>query len=413
MLRIRRENTSFWLWVGFLSIFIVGGLYAAFRVFTEGLVVTNLSDLVPWGLWITIDLSSIALSAGAFTLCAAVYILRLKNLQPLARTASFIGVIGYSMAMLCLLMDIGQPIRFWHGFVFWNTHSVLWEVTMCVGLYFSVLLLEVIPILADMAFLQAKAPRLVEKMKGMHRFAPYLAIAGLFLSMLHQSSLGATYGVLKARPLWYSPGLSIMFMASAIVGGISMTLLVSLLAERLTPRAKVDMERIKPVALFVGWALVVYLYMRFWYAFSMTYTYVPGRNEGLSLLTSGPLSLNFWFGEIIFGALIPAIILLRKRTRENPRCLMLAFGLVVIGVIFYRWDVNLAGLLVYIPVLPNAVRVLYTTYTPSLIEILAGAGVVAYGALAITLGIRYLHVVDHRYEEHHETVPDGVFAAAD
>ncbi|NIV33885.1 MAG: hypothetical protein GWN58_31880, partial [Anaerolineae bacterium] len=82
---------------------------------------TNLTDLVPWGLWITIDLSSIALSAGAFSLCAAVYLLGLKQYQPIARTATYIGLIGYSMAMLTLLLDIGRPDRFWHYLVFWNT----------------------------------------------------------------------------------------------------------------------------------------------------------------------------------------------------------------------------------------------------------------------------------------------------
>ena len=63
---------------------------------------------MPWGLWIALDMSSIALSAGAFLLCAAVYLLGLKQFQPVARTATFVGLIGYSMAMLCLVLDIGR-----------------------------------------------------------------------------------------------------------------------------------------------------------------------------------------------------------------------------------------------------------------------------------------------------------------
>ena len=49
-------------------------------VFWKGLGITNLTDLVPWGLWITIDLSSIALGAGAFSLCAGVYLFGLEAL---------------------------------------------------------------------------------------------------------------------------------------------------------------------------------------------------------------------------------------------------------------------------------------------------------------------------------------------
>jgi Ni/Fe-hydrogenase subunit HybB-like protein len=88
-----------------------------------------MSDPVPWGLWITIDLSAIALGAGAFTLSAVVYLFRLKRFQPLVRLAVFIGFIGYTTALLTLIMDIGRPDRFWHPWVYWNIHSVLWEIT--------------------------------------------------------------------------------------------------------------------------------------------------------------------------------------------------------------------------------------------------------------------------------------------
>ena len=72
----------YYIWLAVLCAMMGLGVISALIVFTQGLVVTNLTDLVPWGLWITIDLSSIALSAGAFTLCAAVYLVGLKEFQP-------------------------------------------------------------------------------------------------------------------------------------------------------------------------------------------------------------------------------------------------------------------------------------------------------------------------------------------
>src|SRR5512136_761287 len=124
MKTIRLPKFTPWLaWVSFLGILIAAGVAAGLLVFWKGLSVTNLSDLVPWGMWITIDLTSIALSAGAFSLCAVVYLLGLKQFQPVARTATFIGLIGYTMALLALLLDIGKPERFWHAMVYWNKHS--------------------------------------------------------------------------------------------------------------------------------------------------------------------------------------------------------------------------------------------------------------------------------------------------
>jgi Ni/Fe-hydrogenase subunit HybB-like protein len=408
-----QKVTGFHVWLAGLAAVMAAGVGGAWIVFTQGLVVTNLTDLVPWGLWITIDLSSIALSAGAFTLCAAVYLVGLKEYQPVARTATFIGIIGYSMAMLCLLMDIGRPDRFWHAFVFWNPHSVLWEVTMCVGLYFSVLTLETLPIIGGADWFQERWPKISKWMTNIHRFAPYLAIAGLGLSMLHQSSLGATYGVLKARPLWYSPSLSVLFMISAIVGGISMTLFASMVAARLSNKANVNDNLIEKLSHFVGWALVIYVYFRFWYAFSMTYTYEPGRTEGLNLLTSGPLAFNFWIGEILLGALVPMIILLKKSWRSMAWLRMTALALVVGGLVAYRWDVNLSGQLVVMTYL-NEITTLFTSYTPALIEIVIGAAVVAFGVMAFSLGVQFLKVVDHASDDHAvEPIAEPVLAAAD
>ena len=386
-------------WIAFLLLVLAVGAVAYGIVMVNGLSVTNLSDLVPWGLWITIDLSAIALSAGAFTLCAVVYLLGLKQYEPVARTATFVGLIGYSMALLTLLLDIGRPDRFWHAIVYWNTHSLLWEVSMCLTLYLCVLMLETAPLIGRTEWMQTRFPWISNKLMSIHHFAPFLALLGLGLSMLHQSSLGATYGVLIARPIWYKPGLSVLFMFSALVGGPALTVLITKVSGRLSPRAKVDDSLLEKITLFIGWALVGYVYFRFWDVFSMTYTYEPGRSEALSMMTSGPLAFNFLVGEMLLGAIIPAILLLVPRFRKSWTAQVVALALVVGGVVAFRWDVNMSGLLVFLTYLPQEITTIYTTYFPSTIEILSGLGVVAYGALAITLGVRYLNLIDHRGTE--------------
>ena len=405
--KIIRENikTPWGMWLAFLAALLFIALIAGLSVFWFGLSITNLTDLVPWGLWITIDLSSIAVSAGAFSLCAGVYLFGLKRYEPIARTATFIGLIGYTMAMLALLLDIGRPDRFWKALVFWNTHSLLWEVTMCVMLYLTVLVFEAMPILASFESLRNKYPRIAEKMRGVHHYAPLLAILGLGLSSLHQSSLGAVYGVIKARPIWYKPEMAVMFMFSAIVGGIALTLLASMLSARLTSKAKVADVLIERVAQFLGYLMIGYLYFRCWDWLAQTYTYEPGRTEAFRLLTSGTLSFNFWFGEMIFGALVPTFMLLYKPARTAPFWRMLALAMIVGGVVAFRYDTNLVGFLTVISYLPGEAIISYTSYTPSLVEWAAGLGIIAYGLLAFSLGVKYLRVVDHRLtSEEYETV---------
>lgn len=402
--KLRALLTPWNLWVGFLGSILAAALVGGLMVFYHGLQITNLTDLVPWGLWITIDLSAIAVAGGAFFLCAVVYLGGLKEYQPVARTATFIGLGGYTMALLALILDIGRPDRFWHAMVYWNTHSLMWEVTMCICLYLTVLLLEVLPMLASFEWLRNRYPALAARLEKAHHFAPYLAVAGLCLSMLHQSSLGAIYGVLQSRPLWYHPGISAQFMMSAIAGGVALTIFASMLSARLTSRAIVKDELLERLSYFLGWLLVVFLYIRAWDVLAMTYTYEPGRTEGLALLTSGPLSFNFWFGEMLLGLVAPILLLLNKKTRSLPVARMLALALVVGGVVAYRWDTNLSGQLVLLSYLPGTPGIAYTMYTPALVEIVTGAGIVAYGLLLFSLGTRYLHVVDHSLGDHsHKT----------
>ncbi len=394
----------FHVYAALLLAIMAFGAWAGVQVFTKGLIVTHLTDLVPWGLWITIDLSSIALSAGAFSLCAAVHLIGLERYHPIARTATFIGLIGYTMAMLSLLLDIGRPDRFWHALVYWNPHSLLWEVTMCVMLYLTVLVFESMPIFANFEWLRKRFPKIAHMMEGVHHYAPILAIIGLGLSSLHQSSLGATYGVIKARPFWFKPEMSVLFMLSAIVGGISMTLFASMLANRLTSKAKVNDALIERVAQFVGYLLIGYFYFRAWDALAQTYTYDPGRNEGLHVMTKGPLAFNFWIGEMLLGMIVPMFLLLYKPTRQNPFWRMVGLFLVAAGVVAFRWDTNIAGFMVVMPFVPGQ-AIAYTSYFPSLVEFLSGGAIIAYGLTAFSLGVKYLRVVDHTLvEAEHETV---------
>ena len=401
---LKRLMTPWTAWLVFQGILLLGGLGAGILVFWKGLSITNLTDLVPWGLWITIDLSAISLGAGAFSLCAGVYLFGLKRYQPIARTATFVGLIGYTMATLALILDIGKPERFWHSLVYWNTHSLLWEVTMCVVLYLTVLVFESLPMVANLEWLRKHFPKIASNMEHVHHFAPILAIIGLGLSSLHQSSLGATYGVIKARPFWFKPEMSVLFMLSAIIGGISLTLFASMLASRLTPKAKVNDALIERVAQFVGYLLIGYFYFRAWDALSMTYAYDPGRSEGLELITRGPLAFNFWIVEMIMGMIIPMILLLYRPTRMNRFWRMIALLLVAAGVVAFRWDTNITGFLVVMPYVPGQ-AIAYTSYRPSLIEIMTGAAIIAYGLTAFSLGVKYLRVVDHSLvETEHQTV---------
>lgn len=388
MARLRRINV-FWVWIALLLATIAAGLTAAGMVFFRGLGVTGLSDGVPWGLWITLDLSCIGLSAGAFTLSAVTYLLGRDHYKPLARMAVFIGLLGYSGALMALVLDIGRPDRFWHGWVFWNTHSMLWEVTMCITLYFSVLLLEVFPMVAELPFL-ARFHWLHNIAHRIHRFAPVLAVMGLCLSLLHQSSLGATYGVVIGRAVLFRSTMPLLFIASAAAAGMAFSVHMTLIVQWLTKRIIVPRQVLFEVGQIAGAVLLIYLYMRFWDSTAGNYGYVPGRSEGENALTAGTFAVSFWAWEMILGGLIAAILLIRARFTQSIAALLVGSGLVIAGLIANRWHTTLLAFTQPLSVSPAVTNPLVTPYTPALTEWATAAGVLAILALIFSLGMRYL-----------------------
>ena len=388
MLRFARSHV-FLLWISLLGLGIASGLAGAFMVFTRGLSVTGLSDSVPWGLWITLDLSCIALAAGAFSLSAITYLLGRDNYRPLARIAVFVGLLGYSGALMALILDIGRPDRFWHGWVFWNTHSMLWEVTMCITLYFSVLMLEVFPMVADLPIL-ARFKRLNHLAHRIHHFAPVLAVIGLSLSLLHQSSLGATYGVVIGRAALWRSTMPLLFIVSAVAAGISFTIHVTLLVQWLGKRTLVPNSVLFETGQIAGAILLLYLYMRFWDTTAGNYGYVPGRTEATNVLMTGQFAVSFWGWEMLLGGLIAAFLMIRARARQSVVSLVVGSGLVFAGIVVNRWHTTLLAFTQPLSTNPPVTVPLVGSYTPAWPEWATVLGVVATLTLLFSLGMRFL-----------------------
>ena len=389
--RFQFKITPFGLWIAFLALLCALGLLAGILVFINGLSVTGLSDRVPWGMWITIDLSAIGLGAGAFLLSAAVYLLGLKKYEPVARVAVFVGLLGYTTALLMLLVDIGRPDRFWHGWIYWNTHSVLWEIIMCITLYSAVLTVEFAAIVADHPVF-TRWPWVGRLAHQAHKLMPVLAVVGACLSLLHQSSLGATYGIIKARPVWYKPTMPLMFIAQAIATSPLLVVAMSLIVGRLRGRELIKKELLWNVATFSGFALLVYLYMRFWDYLAMDYSYLPGRAESMELLTTGQLAPNFWVGEILLGSLIPLFILFNDKLRKQDTALIMGGFLMAIALIVNRWDTNMVGLLVPTAYITSVMPKASISYSPSWVEWATAGGALGYWLLAFSLGARFLPI---------------------
>lgn len=386
-----RRIDIFPFWIVLLLAGLIVGAVGAYQVLRYGLVVTGLSDQIPWGMWIVIDISSIALGSGAFILGTTVYILKIKRFENIGKLAVIIGFLGYSTASLVLFFDIGQPLRFWHPLVYWQPHSLLWEITMCVVLYLTVLLIEMYPTIMEHSIFQ-RFSILQMGAHGVHRFGTVLAIIGLTLSLLHQASLGATYGVLSGRGIWFTSTAPVLFVLSAVGGGLSLLFILSVFVFRVMRPGLVPDRVLRELAHMAGGMLVLGLYLRLWdWAVNFYYSFDAQATLQLQILDSVvPYSYSFWIVQVLFGGVIPGTILLSYRKGGNLRLRVVAASFAVISTAVMRSNYNFSGQLANISYSPFMPSVILANYIPTWQEYAVGVGVISYWLLGFSLAARFL-----------------------
>jgi Ni/Fe-hydrogenase subunit HybB-like protein len=357
-------------WVLLPLLWALGGMAAVTR-FTGGLgAMTNLSDTFPWGIWIGFDvLSGVALSAGGFLTAGAVYIFGLRKFYPILRPAILTAYLGYLLVVGGLLIDLGRPYNIWHPMIYWQHHSVMFEVGWCVTLYNIVLTVEFLPLLLE-KFRWHRALRLV------HSITIPVVIAGVILSTLHQSSLGALFLIVpeKMWPLTYSPLLPLYFLISAVAVGLAMTIVESTLSARAFQRS-LEAPIIISLARAIPWVIIVLL--------TLWLTDMTARGTW-EYLAPRPFQTFTFFVDMTLW-LIPTFVLLRPRWVQRPQVVFWAAMSVVAAVIVNRLNVA------WFRMLPSA----ETIYVPSWQEIVVTLNLISLGVVCFGLAARYLPLFEH------------------
>ena len=295
------------------------------RLFKGLGAVTNLSQTTPWGLWIGFDvMTGVALAAGGYTIAATVHLFGLKACEPLVRPAILTGLLGYILVVVGLVLDLGQPWRMPFIMIFpRGVTSVLFEVGMCVAAYLTVQVLEFVPAFWEWLGWD-KARRFWSRM------TVWLAILGVVLSTLHQSSLGSLFLIAptKLHPLWYSMYLPLFFFVSSIIAGLSMVIVESalshrLFAYRLSSSSHFDLD---DLTLGLGKAAAAVLYVYF-------FLKLIGLSDGNHWdLLNTPYGHLYLLEIIGFVALPCAMYVFGVRTR-NVKLVRITGAWTVIGIV--------------------------------------------------------------------------------
>lgn len=327
MFRIPR--ITFWRII--IAVIMILGIYYTVIRYTEGLgAVTNLSDQYPWGLWVGFDvITGVGLAAGGFLIALTVYIFKINDYKPILRPALLTGFLGYSLVAVGLLYDLGKWYDIWHAIIFWNPHSVMFEVAWCVMLYLTVLALE----FSTVVFEGLKWKRLS---RLIHVLIIPLAIFGVILSTLHQSSLGSLFLIVPSKlyALWYSPLLPLFFFISAVSVGFAMVTFESFLSRRFLGKG-LELSLLNGLARINVLVIIVYL----------TIKVLDLANRGVlgDVLSTRFESIMFDI-ETMVQVIIPLLLLLIPAVRTSAKGLFISSLFIIVGFVMNRLNVAITGI---------------------------------------------------------------------
>ncbi len=316
---------------------VIGAIFLLIR-FIFGLgAITNLSDGMPWGLWIAFDVvCGIALAAGGFTTAALVYIFNKGKYSPLVRPAILTALFGYALAGFGVFFDVGRWWQIYNPLLpqNWQGNSALFEVSLCVMAYLVVLLIEFIPTLTEQWSKNERG--FLKSISGiigpvLNKVVIIFVILGVVISTLHQSSLGSVMLLAKhnLHILWWTPWLPLMFLISAIAVGFPMVVFESTLSAKTFGR-KQETKILSSLVKITPWILGIYLILRIWDVVYYGKIKYLGSKWGLLFLI-----------EISLFAIIPIIMFLNEKKRNDPKCLFRMSTMVIIGLILNRFNTYL------------------------------------------------------------------------
>jgi len=291
----------------------------------ETQILYNINHQEAFGLFIAIYFYLTGLSAGSFILSTLSYGFGMDQYKPLGKVGVVLATVLLIIAPLFLLLHIGAPYRAWHLFVYLN-----WSSPITWGSF----LLVLYPINCIIyGFFMFKDNLKLTKLFG---------FIGIPLAISVHGYTGFILAFGKARALWNTALMPILFLASAIVSGIALMILVSIVAGRFfSKEKKINQGLIYSLSKLLAWMIVFDLFLVGCDLLVLSISHSDAQ-AALHLLLGGNFSLLFLVVENLLGKVIPFVLLVVPRFR-NLVTVTIASILVFVGIFFMRYGVVLAG----------------------------------------------------------------------
>lgn len=350
------------------------GLWALWLRLDQGLRVTALTSYISWGLWVSVYIYFIGLSAGSFLLSTMIYVFGMHQLERVGRMALLTALFSLSAGLLFIWLDLGHLERFWEIFSRPSFTSMMTIESWLYLIYMVLIVAELWLLMrADLAALaacstdwrrslyrlltlgfrpSADPDRQRQQEARTRRWLVALGILGIPTAIGVHGGTGAIFAVAIARPYWNGGLFPIIFLVSALASGAA---LVTFLYGAVGPRSGEFSQVLRGLArltvLFIGIDLLLLLSE----VLTGLYGGVPSHVEVFSAIFRGPYPYVFWLGQVGLAGVLPmeivAIALSRKpEVRETAAVRagravgdLLSWAMAIAAVLVLAGDLLLAA----------------------------------------------------------------------
>ncbi len=297
---------------------------------TDVNVVYSVQHQLPLVMYIAQYFFFTGLSAGSFVISVVATMLGRKEFKPIGRITAVLAPVLLIIAPLNLIADLGQPLRFWHLFFFYN-----WTSPITYGSF----LLTLYPIMGIIYAIMVFTNR--------GTAAKILGIIGVPLAISVHGYTGFILALAKARALWNTAAMPTIFLVSAMVSGIGFVVVVAAVRWKWFDKKTTEEQRAKDkrliiqLAQFMAYTIMLDLFLIVSDILVLLTAHADAYQAGMLILT-GNLAPIFLGVEIFLGSIVPMVLVLGP-TRKNLTAIVIASILVNIGVYAMRFVMVIGG----------------------------------------------------------------------
>ncbi|MFG0331311.1 MAG: sulfate reduction electron transfer complex DsrMKJOP subunit DsrP [Phycisphaerales bacterium] len=385
-------SLMFYAWMSVLTAIALVGANAWANQVAGGMITTNMTDHVSWGLYIANFTFIVGLAAGGVMMVIPAYLYNDREMHDLVIIGELLAVAAIIMCLLFVTVDLGRPDRFWHlipgiGRFNFPISMLTWDVLVLNG--YLILNLHICGYLLYMRFLDRRPnPRW---------YFPFVMLSIAWAISIHTVT-AFLYSGLGGRPFWNTALLAPRFLASAFVSGPAF-IIVTLFMLRRIAGIRIPDRPIQTLVSIIRVTILINLFMLVSEIFTEFYTGGSHTSSAQYLFFGlhGKDALVPWMWTAIALNIGAAALFLHPAAMDRAGPLVLACVLAFTGV----WIEKGMGLIIpgFIPSPLHEI----VEYAPSLVEWKVTAGVWAFGLMVYTIALKIaIPILSGRVNMYHD-----------